>query len=138
MKKTLLAVIFGLVLSVGPFLFAQNTARESDMYYVSTPVEKIYSHRDGYVVTYRKGVNQMARLYIPMDWFTDPTGKADLVALGPGGGWPYLAIYYNKGEFSHIRLYVRRNKSHETWGVVPLNVDISEYFEGVEEIKLEF
>lgn len=138
MKKAILAVLLGLVLNIGPFLFAQSTAKESEYYYVSTPIEKIFSHRNGYVVLYRKGVNQMARTFIPMDWFTDPTGKADLVALGTGSAWPHLAIYYKEGEFSHIRLYVRRNRSHETWGVVPFNVDIDKYFENVDEIKLEF
>ena len=138
MKKALFAVLLGLILSTGSFLFAQSSTKESDFYYVSTPIEKIYTHRNGYVISYRKGVNQMARVYIPMDWFTDPTGKADLVSLGTGSAWPHLAIYYNAGEFSHIRLYVRRDRSHETWGVVPFNVDLDEYFEGVEEIALEF
>jgi hypothetical protein len=35
-------------------------------------------------------------------------------------------------------MYVRRERTHETWGVVPMNVNIDEYFEGVEEIRLEF
>ena len=140
MKKTLLAVLLGLILSGGAALYAQESKsyKESEFYYYSVPIERIYLYRNGYIVMYRKGVNQMARTYIPMDWFTDPTGKADLIKLGTGKAWPYLTVYYKAGEFSHIRLYVSRSQSHETWAVVPLNVNMDEYFQDIESIDLEF
>jgi hypothetical protein len=140
MKKFSLLVLLVLVFSLGFPLFAQQKRqfKESDYYYVSVPIEKIYSYRNGYIVVYRKGVNQMARTYLPLEWFADAAGKAEQIVLGSGRAWPYLTIYYKAGEFSHIRVYVRRERSHETWGVVPMNLNIDDYFEGVEEIKLEF
>jgi hypothetical protein len=140
MKKFSLLVLLVLVFSLGFPLFAQQNRqfKESDYYYVSVPIEKIYSYRNGYIVVYRKGVNQMARTYLPLEWFTNSAGKAEQIALGSGKAWPYLTIYYKAGQFSHIRVYVRRERSHETWGVVPMNLNIDDYFEGVEEIKLEF
>ena len=137
MKKALLAVLLGLLIYAAPSLFAQNTYTESEYYYVSVPIEKIYHYRSGYIVLYQHGIH-LARTYIPMEWFTNPTGKADMIALGSGSSWPTLAIYYKNGEFSHIRLYVRRDRSHETWGIVPLNVDIEHYFANIEEIRLTF
>jgi hypothetical protein len=139
MKKALFAVLAVLVL--GNVLFAQDNSgkrKESEFYYFSVPIEKIYSYRAGYIVIYRSGTNKLSRTYLPLEWFTDPTGKADQIALGPGRDWPHLSVYYKSGEFSHIRLYIRRERAHETWGVVPLNINIDEYFEGIEEIKLEF
>ncbi|MDR2020221.1 MAG: hypothetical protein LBQ14_05570 [Treponema sp.] len=140
MKKFSLLVLVVLVFSLGLPLFAQEKRqfKESEFYYVSVPIEKIFSYRNGYVVVYRKGVNQMARTYLPLEWFVDAGGKAEQITLGPGKAWPYLTIYYKSGQFSHIRVYIRRERTHETWGVVPMNTNIDEYFEGIEDIKLEF
>jgi hypothetical protein len=140
MKKFSLLVLLVLVSSLAFPLFGQEKRRfkESEYYYVSVPIERIFAYRNGYVVVYRKGVNQMARTYIPEAWFTDTAGRAEQINLGSGQAWPYLTIYYKSGEFSHIRLYVRRERTHETWGVVPMNINIDEYFEGIEDIRLEF
>jgi hypothetical protein len=140
MKKFSLLVLLVLVSSLGFPLFGQEKRKykESEFYYVSVPIERIFAYRSGYVIVYRKGINQMARTYIPEGWFTDTGGKAEEIALGSGKAWPHLTIYYKSGQFSHIRVYVRRERAHETWGVVPMNVNIDEYFEGIEEIRLEF
>ena len=142
MKKIALLVTLA-VFCLGGSLFAQeknsnSKFKESEFYYFNIPIEKIYSYRHGYVVIYRKGVNQMARTYIPSAWFTDASGPAEQVVLGPGKEWPSMTVYYKEGAFSHVRLRLRREKSHETWGVVPLNINMDEYFDGVEEVKLEF
>jgi hypothetical protein len=140
MKKALFAVLIGLVLGKGPTLFAQEKSqrKQSEYYYVSVDIEKIYLYRTGYVVSYRKGANKIATTYIPHSWFNDPDGKAEEIGLGTGKAWPSMTVYYKNGEFSHVRLHVRRSRSHESWGIIPLNVNLDEHFEGVEEIKLEF
>ncbi|MDR1862549.1 MAG: hypothetical protein LBQ67_01370 [Treponema sp.] len=140
MKKFSFFVLTVLVSSLGLPLFAQEKRqlKVSEYYYVSVPIEKIFTYRNGYIVVYRKGVNRMARTYLPKEWFANSTGKAETISLEAGKAWPYLTIYYKSGQFSHIRVYVRRERAHQTWGVVPMNVNIDEYFEGVEEIKLEF
>jgi hypothetical protein len=140
MKKFSLLVLLALVFCLEGSLFAQDKRqfKESEFYYVSVPIEKIYTYRSGYVIVYRKGVNQIARTYLPLEWFTDSAGKAEEISLGSGKTWPHLSIYYKSGQFSHVRLYTRREKAHETWGMVPLNLNIDQYFEGIEEIKLEF
>ena len=140
MKKIMLLAVLA-ALCVGSSLFAQQSApkyKESDYYYYNVPIEKIYAYRLGYIVLYRKGANQMARTYLPSDWFTDIGGKGELIGLGTGKEWPSMTVYYKNGEFSHVRLRVRRARSHETWGVVPLNINIDDYFKGIEEVQLEF
>ena len=141
MKKVIFLLIILVVLCQGASLFAQEKEskwKESEYYYYNVPIEKIYSHRLGYVVLYRKGENQVARTYIPAKWFTDAKGKGDFIGIRNGDEWPSMSVYYKNGEFSHLRLRVRTNHAHSTWGFVPLNVNIDDQFEGVEEIQLEF
>ena len=139
MKKITLLVVLAALIIGGP-LFAQQSSKykESEYYYFNVPIEKIYSYRLGYIVIYRKGINQMARTYLPYDWFSEAGGKGELVGLGSGKEWPSMTVYYKSGEFSHVRLRVRRHKSHASWGVVPLTMNIDDYFKDIEEVKLEF
>jgi hypothetical protein len=142
MKKLLAAAFFAAVL--GTALFAQNNQggqggkfkSEAELYPRTIPVEKVYSYRKGYVVQYRKGANQMGRVYIPLEWFEGIAGKADLVTIPRGKGWPYMTVYYKEGAFNHVRLYVIRERGHESWGMVPITTNIDDRFEGVEELKL--
>jgi hypothetical protein len=119
---------------------AQDIPQEmqSEFYYVSVPLERVYPYRKGYVIQYRKKVNQLATTYIPLEWFEGTAGKADLIRISSGTYWPHLTIYYKNGEFSHIRLYVRRELTHETWGSIPAGVNIDDRFENIDTIKLEF
>jgi hypothetical protein len=140
MKHISMAVVFLAVFALGSPLFAQKLSPEksSEYFYENITLEKIYPSRLGYILQYRKGVNGLARLYIPNEWFTDAGSKAELINLPRGKNWPSVSVYYKEGTFSHLRLYVHRWKGHQTWGNVPLNVPIEEYFENVETIKLEF
>ena len=144
MKRIILLFVLAAFLSQGDFLFAQNTTskyKESDYYYYNFSIEKIYTHRLGYYVVYRKGSSsQLARTYIPLEWFNSigPQAKGEVIGLGTGSEWPSMVVYYKNGEFSHVRLRLRKNRLHETWGVIPFSADIDSYFQGIEEAKLEF
>ncbi|MDR1099600.1 MAG: hypothetical protein LBL28_03885 [Treponema sp.] len=139
MKKILLAALFSFVFPFTAPLFAQQISEghESEYFYVIVSIEKIYPYSKGYVIQYRKGVNQTARTYLPIEWFTEAAGKGELITLPAGKNWPYLTVYYKAGEFSHVRLYIHRSKAHETWGNIPLNVNIDDRFENIETIKLD-
>ena len=138
-KAVLLTVLVALI--AGSSLFAQESTpkyKESEYYYYNVPIEKIYVYRLGYIVIYRKGANQLARTYLPANWFTDIGGKGEIVYLGSGAEWPSMTVYDKSGTFSHVRLRLRRDRNHETWGVVPLNINIDDYFKDIEDVKLEF
>jgi hypothetical protein len=138
MKKLCFVVALCAVFQIMP-LFAQNlTGNESEYFYVNVPIEKVYPYRKGYVVQYRKGVNQMARAYLPIEWFEQAASKGDLVYLGPGKNWPYLTVYYKDGIFDHVRLYLRRDRAHQSWGNIALGINIDDRFENVDDLKLEF
>ncbi|MDR1904690.1 MAG: hypothetical protein LBQ88_20690 [Treponema sp.] len=127
-------IIIGLVMPV----FAQEIAEEnkSDFFYINVPIEKVYMHQKGYVVQYRAGTIQRNTVYIPIEWFREAGGKAQLINLPSGKSWPYLTVFTKGGQFNHLRLYIK-GVTHETWGSIPSNANIDDRFE-VEEIKLEF
>jgi hypothetical protein len=141
---TLLFILAGIV----PLAAQQNTAEQNtapssggntaETYAVTVSVERVYPYRKGYIVKYRKGANQTADAYLPLEWFQGVGTKADLVQMSSGTDWPHLTIFYRNGTFDHLRLYVRKERSHETWGNVPLAVNIDDRFEGIEDLKLEF
>lgn len=140
MKKPFF-VLAGLVLLQAVSLFAQNVPedKQSEYFYYNVPIERIYPYRRGYVIKYRKGTSELATAYLPREWFNDAAGKGELINLTPGPAWPYLAVYYRAGEFSHARLYVFKNRSHTSWGNIPAGVNLDEHFDNVDEnFRLEF
>lgn len=140
MKKLAFLIVLGAALADLMPLIAQETAakKESEYYYVNVPLEKVYPYRKGYVVQYRKQINEMATAYLPLEWFHGTSGKGEIIRLGSGSTWPNMTIYYKNGEFSHVRLYVRREITHESWGNIPQNVNLDDRFENVDGLKLEF
>jgi hypothetical protein len=140
LKKLLISIVLGTVLAGGMSLIAQEIppAQRSEFYYVNVLLEKIYPYPKGYVVQYRKGINQMVTRYLPLEWFQGTVGKGEIIHIGSGTSWPSLTVYYRNGEFSHVRLYVRREITHATWGNIPQNINIDDRFENVDDLKLEF
>jgi len=148
-KKFVIAAIVAVIFIIGVPVFAQEAQEngeksngknkdrpESELYYKNITLEKIYPSGGGYAVRYRKGFS-LATVYIPFEWFGSG-GKAEIINLPRGRSWPSMSVYYKEGEFSHVRLYVHPQASHQTWGVVPPNAKIDGNFEGVETIKIEY
>ena len=142
MKK---ALIFTILLSVAAGLAplaAQQAASSSSgvegSYAITVSLERVYPYRKGYVVKYTRGLGKTSDAYLPIEWFQGTGNKGDLILLGSGTDWPHMTVFYKDGQFSHVRLYVRKERGHESWGDVPLNVNIDDRFEGVEDIRLEF
>ena len=93
MKKLFFAALLLAVLAAGAPLFAQTISAKnsSEYYYVNVPLEKIYPSKLGYIIQYRKGVNELGRIAIPNEWFTFAGGKAELIKLPHGKNWPTLS-----------------------------------------------
>jgi hypothetical protein len=140
-KLMILCAAFMVTMAAAIPVMAQEISedRRSEYYYVNVTLERIYPYRRGYVVLYQKsGMGEMARAYLPIEWFTDTGGRGELLYLGSGPAWPSLTVYYKNGEFSHVRLYVRRSTSHVTWGTVGPGVNIDSEFDNVDDLRLEF
>jgi len=134
MKKLIIFLFFMALIT--PVFAQENVA--SDLYYYNVPVEKVYPSGEGYIVQYRKGVNQIGIIGIPNEWFTEAGGKAELMKLPPGRNWPTMSIFYKAGKFSHVRLYVHHKKGHRTWGGIPQGIDVSRYFKDTDSFRIEF
>jgi len=138
MKKSFFVVLLGLIICIAApsSLYAQAAIHESEFYYINTPLDSIFIHRTGYILLYRQGTN-LAWTHIPFNWFSDPAGRADMIAIRAGRTWPSFTTYYHNGEFSHVRIYVRRERGHNSWRVVPLAQDLETYFRNIRKIELE-
>ena len=138
--KKILSITVLMLLIFGSSLFAQQR-NVSDYTFVNVSIERIYAHRLGYVVIYRIGPAplQLASAFIPGYWFTEPGGRGQLINLADtSNAWPSMSVFTRNGEFSHVRLRVRRSRAHQTWGLVPQYANIDEHFQGIEEIRLRF
>ena len=140
MKKVILMITMLCIFAAVSPVFAQKISEEnqSEYYYVNIPIEKIYLYRAGYVVNYRQGINKIGTLYLPNEWFTTSAGKGELVTLPSGNEWPSLSIYYKEGKLDHVRLYVHRWKGHQTWGVIPMTVNIDDRFKNADDIEIQY
>jgi len=138
MKKIIFLLIIMVTLCQGASLFAQESRwKESEYYYINVPIEKIYVHRLGFMVIYRRAGIGMARTFLPAEWFIGSAGKGDMIGIRGGTEWPSMSVYYHNGEFSHLKLRIRSNRSHSTWGFIPMNVNMDEHFKDIEEVQLQ-
>ena len=113
-----------------------DPANVADLYYVYVHIEKIYPHRLGYVVVYRRGISELATVYIPFEWFKPAVNRAQLVQLSSGNTWPGMTVFYRDGEFVRVRLQVARSFSHTTWGIMPSTVNLDNEFGSAETVDL--
>jgi len=128
MKKVFFLLI--VLAAVSPVFAQQNNAGvnvESNLYYFNVRVERVYPSGEGYIIQYQRSNGLIATIGIPMEWF-GAAGKGELLLLPAGKNWPTMSIFYDAGEFSHVRLYIHRSKGHATWGVVPQGTNLSRFF----------
>ncbi|MDR2510332.1 MAG: hypothetical protein LBC77_06780 [Spirochaetaceae bacterium] len=124
------AVVFGLTAlpaeaqqegEGGPF-------NRSEFYVVHLPIEKVWVHNKGYIVEYRKTPLVSKKVFLPIEWFlpskeVGAARKGEIILTGTGKSWPHMSVYYKGGAIDHIRLFVRRNERHFTWGALQMSAD---------------
>jgi hypothetical protein len=143
MKQLLFAAVFSIAFtSALPQLVAQTSAvkfKESSYYYATVLVDKVYSTPQGYVLTYRPGLSRsdLANIYLPIEWFNFGEPH-EIVWIDNGAVYPHMDIFYNSGKFAFVRLFIRKDKRHPTWGYIPSNVDLTSRFAEVTEVTLEY
>lgn len=133
-KMTLLAI--SLVLLFGVFAAIPAAAEESDMYYVNVQILKIFPHRLGYYVIYRRAGLKTGEIYIPKEWLDRRDARA-VLNLVESDVNPYLTFVLKGGEFNHVRISAARDINHPTWGMMPQDGGVAERFK-VDTVKLEF
>ena len=133
MKKALIVtlILFGLCFG----LIAENI--ESDLYFKSFPITRVYPSRQGYRITYLKGDLTYHTFYVPMEWLTRGAAETDgEVVYGEGRTFPYFSVFWKDVKCDYIKLYLHRSQLHESWGDFP-DGDYTEKF-NITEPQLEF
>lgn len=133
-KGLKLILIIGILLVIGMSLYAA----ESDMFVKTVPITKVYLYNEGFRIVYLKSNLEFGVFYVPMEWFgTSADSKAEVVYdMNPA--FPYFSIFWEEGEFHHIRLYLEKNRDAPSWGDKPLTDEIASRFKNTETLELEF
>lgn len=125
MKKHVFAIVMIFVFVVIPMTAqaaggngletGQIIRSPAEFYPMRLDVTKVYIHTEGYRIVFRNGPASFGEAFVPAAWFV-PGGKAQLIPQS-GPAIPYAMVYYRENqEFSHIKLYVHRVLTHESWG----------------------
>ncbi len=110
-------------MSVFPISSQENQGAPS--YFAKTYlIYKIYPHKEGYKVVYMQRGFDTKTIYIPVNWFYGAGSKAEIL-YGQDSSLPYMQVYWENGEFSHVRLFVNSDISDKSWGSLqnPENLD---------------
>lgn len=129
-KKLLLVCLLFICIGFGLF------AAESEMFVYSTPIVKVYVHQLGYRVVYMKESMDIGILYVPLEFFQGTASQAEAI-YGRGAAYPYMSVFWEDGEFSHIRLYLHEDFNHLSWADLDATAATAERFD-VETIEVDF
>ena len=136
MKKLIVVLFFFAIVS--PIFILADQVDHPKLYYINVPVERIIPTGSGYLVQYRNSTSIISTIGIPINWFTDAASKAEMVHLDNPRGWPTMTVFYSDGEFSHVRLYIHRSRSHQTWGNIPMGTDVARFFGDGETFNIQY
>jgi hypothetical protein len=118
------------------FVCGSIWADESELFVKTIPITKIYTHRLGYKIVFPAGQLRSGESYLPYEWFRGAGSKGEIV-WGGHHSIPYVSIFWQNGEFHHLRLYLNRDSSDPSWGTLTDSPELSRNFD-VETIRLEY
>ncbi len=133
-KKIYITLIasFLLILCAGAL-----TAAESDLYVKTVPIAKVYLHNLGFRVIYWKSDLTMGIIHVPMDWFGTSADSQAEVVYDTDPSLPYFSVFYENGEFHHIRLYLEENRMAQSWGDIADSANFGAQF-NIETLNIEY
>ena len=132
MKKAVCALVFTILCAL-----SLSGEADPDIYVTSSPIVKILSHELGYKVFYIKQNSTLGSFYVPKTWFRDGSGRGFLI-WGNKLGFPFFTIFFEDNEFAYIKLYLKDNLQHTTWGVLDApSSAVKEQFE-IETLSIEY
>jgi hypothetical protein len=117
--------------------------RQSDLYVITLPIQKMGVFTKGFIVQYRKTATINKFAYLPLEWFEPTDGKTapkgELVMLRRPGSWPQMQIFYNKdGTLNHVRISMYGyTPTHPMWGMISSSSNFDKDFENIKNVKPE-
>jgi len=136
MKRVATALIVLVLFGITFSLFAEYNVKGDDVFPVHRHIAMIYAHRLGYKVVFVRGNSDFGVVYVPMKWFGKAGGKGEIV-WGNERSYPAFTAFYIDGEFSHIRLYLKKSLSDLTWAVLRASEAERKRFD-VDTLEIEY
>ena len=141
MKSSVKKIAIFLVLSlIAVGVFAEESSKDEDLFYMNVPIINVYDHIDAYVVTYERGSIGSSTAYLPKEWFKT-SRKEDKCRVRPlpKGMRPYMTVIYNHGEILKVYLTMPSNHREDGWKVLDKNIDISDKLvDSPNQLELKF
>lgn len=135
-RSVLIGLVVALVVIASVSGQEQTTEEDTDLLAVTVYVQRVYPHNLGYKVIYNRSDLYPGEVYLPGRWFRQSEGKGALIR-SEHRSVPYMTVFYENGEFSHVRLFVHSNPSHVSWGALPGGEDLTEEF-SVETLEIDY
>jgi hypothetical protein len=103
-------------------------------YFQTARIICVYPAEEGYVVDYGVGLNSTHRVYIPMSWTQMQPGqtsqvKCEVVELKNNKELPSMSVFFKDGKFVYVKLYLRTNRSDQSWGTNSAMANMQQYFD---------
>ncbi|MFP4643413.1 MAG: hypothetical protein ACLFM0_03555 [Spirochaetales bacterium] len=103
---------------------------EPEMYARSFYIRRVYPNRLGYRIIYTNDTGQNQELYVPLRWFRRDDGiQTAEIRHGRNESYPYMEVFWRDGEFSHMKIFVRQDYSHDSWGSWDAPSDVEDLFD---------
>ncbi|MGP1529062.1 MAG: hypothetical protein ACTTI3_01775 [Treponema sp.] len=139
MMKKIRSLLFfsAFFLCVMSFFPLTAESEKSSMYYVNTPIVKIFSHPKGYHIIYRRANLETSEVFIPSKWLSMHVNKADVFPINTRVS-PYLSFFIQDGKCEYVRLHIPIDMKSQYWGVQASPEQYNDKFENVETLPLAF
>jgi len=115
-KLRYILLTFVLVLAALP-VYSQEQSETPNYFAKTFFIHKIYPHKEGYKVIYMQRGFDTKSTYVPMTWFQGTNSKAEMI-YDEHASLPYMEVYWEDNQFSHVRLFVHRDINHPSWGAL--------------------
>ena len=134
MKRIVVIVILFILLVSSALLYAQQS---TDVYVKSVPILKILSHKLGYKIFFLTQNMDISSFYTPVTWFYGQANKGKII-WGNEREYPYFTVVWEDGKFAYLKLFLKENMMHDSWGPLEASVaEVKDKFE-IEEPTFEF
>tara|TARA_B100000614_G_scaffold208857_1_gene191664 strand:- start:1249 stop:1668 length:420 start_codon:yes stop_codon:yes gene_type:complete len=128
--------IMGIAVAAASAQDQQQGPGDINVQVVTVYIQKIYPHPQGYKVIYYRSDLYPGEVYLPGRWFTNAADKGEIIFTSHPSA-PYMDVYYENGEFDHVRVFARENRADPTWGALPGNEDLTDEF-SVETLDIAY
>ncbi len=117
-----------------------SSATKSPYFSKSVVITRVYPHKLGYLVYYMANNLENKKVYLPMSLFKEQDGgerERSRLFTGYDKTYPYMAIFWKDGVFSHVKLYLKQDYKDVSWGAL-VDPDSHDQYFGNTDLEFDF